>query len=568
MHIIITNNTRSVVSINSTLGVVQALSVKTADLSLNELEKIAPRLHELQQAGLISFSVTPTTSSNDDFAEGATIAYLQSNFFPTFPAVTRYVYVAATGDDDTGDGTRDNPWATVARAFRDAPKIIRQESTSDSINYVIRIVAPYDGPLGKMSYIVQEYTQIPGNGLLPPNFSIVVQSWTNSADLGGVDDPRYTLVAGPLTPSAAVVFAGNRAKYTMPGGTITVNDQWSGNFVRIYQGGVEVARGIILRTVLSTQELLVHPTQDYVPAVTDEIRIVQPSVNLGGIPGGATQTSSQVRALTEGTFTTVRFENIRIMDSLTVSGNSFCIFSGCQLNANGGGGACNTSDNGHAFLSPSTLSGVSIDTTLQPGSVLVRTGGGFCCAGRISLSNGCVLLGDYWPGNFPATGLFTINSTATLRGKITLTGRMEGRVNLSGPSVAKPTLLIHRSAGAILDAGVGAQIVTQGVIAVDAGAALGNVFTIKDARMMAFSTATQLVPADSGVPTMASGIPVEVQRDGSAQVNTTSTLAGAGGVDVKAGDNAGLTWAALAAIVGPPAKRSTDSGKQATVWAP
>lgn len=56
-----------------------------------------------------------------------------------------------------------------------------------------------------------------------------------------------------------------------------------------------------------------------------------------------------------------------------------------------------------------------------------------------------------------------------------------------------------------------------------------------------------------------------VLRDASAQVNTTSTLAGAGGIDVKAGDNAGLIWAALEVA---PSKRSTDAVKLATVWPP
>ena len=65
-----------------------------------------------------------------------------SSSYPTLVplASTTIKYVSNSGNDTTGNGTQALPYATISRAFRDAP---RCGATRNDVAFVARIVAPY-----------------------------------------------------------------------------------------------------------------------------------------------------------------------------------------------------------------------------------------------------------------------------------------------------------------------------------------------------------------------------------------------------------------------------------------
>lgn len=479
------------------------------------------------------------------------------------------VWVSSAGSDVTGDGSQTKPWATVAKAIAEAPTSAYMLGLGSTLlNYIVRVVAPYTGPLGHITKNFSSVQRIPsGSAQGGSLYRITIQSWTDTG-IGSTSDPRFTLVSGPHTPTAVATVAGNRVLYTLSGNTITADDLWTGEMVRVFQAGVEVARGFVYRSVNTGELLYVHPTQTYTPAITDAIYIVRPSVQLGGVPDVPNTGVGATFSLSAGAGVTVRLENIRFIDNLTVSGDLGFSASGCQFIANGSSGAFTLVNSPAAVsLLGTAVSGLSLDTTLQGGSVAIRgTGSGFLGAGRITVGAGSGWIGEYNPGTNPNQGVFTLSGAATFRGvaNCDFTIRSNAVVVISSGTVGAPTLLVPRLAATMFDMGARSLIGTSGVIAVDAALSQGDVINLRDgARMISDGTPAQFVPADGAVPTLAAGIVVEALGDASAQVNVTSTLAGAGSVDVKAGDQAGLTWAALNAL---SPKRSTDTTKLASIY--
>lgn len=496
-------------------------------------------------------------------AERAFAPYLMAAqpAFQVLDSMTRIVYVAATGSDQTGNGTQAKPWATVGKAIAMMPRVFQSQGNTSPPTYIIRVIPPYSGPFGVFELNDLRFVGTPNvtSGQAVPR--IVVQAYT--ATPGTLTDERFTVLAGPITPTAAAVFAGSRAKYTLPAATIGSSEVYTGKMVRVYQSGAEVARGIVLRSNNSTQELLVQAQQAWTPANTDTLYIVEPSVVLGGIPGGAAADFSAIRGLPNPF--QFRFETIKTTDAWSTDGLGTILFSQCVMVANGGSGAgvqvdCTTQFQGQV------VAGVSVaDGSLVCGTSACRTSGGFVWQGNLILANASFLMGQVRPslgGGTVNRGLQLLIGTC-LRGLVDATFNRDGRVTISGGSAGNPVLLIHTS-GACIWLRQGARGGHSGVVAVDAAVATGDVVEVQEATWTSVSEGTigTFVPAEAGTPTMAAGRLVTVIHNGSARVNTTSTLAGSGGADVKAGANAAITLAALAAL---SPVRSTDNVALATI---
>ena len=478
------------------------------------------------------------------------------------------VYVAQAGDDEAGDGTLVAPYATLAGAFRALwGGNIYTKGVATGVQIQIRVVAPYQGPIGKIEVNFRSSFQLPDAGAGVGLVSIHIQSWTDT-DLGEVTDPRFTVLAGPLTPVSVTTFAGNRARYTMAPGTILADEQWGGEFVRIYQAGVEISRGIVVRSTLATEELLLHPSPDYTPAATDQLYVVQPTVVLGGIPPAFTPTGSTLHIGGVDSPYCI-FENIRTIDVVFASGEAFWLMTGCQLMSVGGAGSWWTSNyNPDAKVALTNINAPSLFAKLDSltgGSVLFRGGAGtgFVTTGVIDVGPGSVMWGAYFAGNDPTPGVLTVRAGATLRGRPSFeaTGRPNGKFVVNSGTVANPVLMIPPpTGGGVLMLGETGSANLSGVIAVDAVSAAADFIQLDNGSNLVAAAAT-VVPADATVPALAAGAVVKMLGPGFARVSTTNTLAGAGGVDIQVGGNAGLTWAALDAA---PGKRDTDAAVLAT----
>lgn len=78
MRLSITNHTKSTVAIGGRVGSIRGASITTHHLTIAELEALRSQLTSMEAIGLISWSTVPTTDTADDEAEGATIAYVDS----------------------------------------------------------------------------------------------------------------------------------------------------------------------------------------------------------------------------------------------------------------------------------------------------------------------------------------------------------------------------------------------------------------------------------------------------------------------------------------------------------
>lgn len=487
----------------------------------------------------------------------------------------KFVYVSQDGSDETGDGSQENPWKTVLYAVRQMPRVWDISAGGTNLcRYVVRVKAPYVGPLGRLSVSELDINGVSkfGLGVLVP--ALVIQHWTPEEEkIGEVDDPRFTVVAGPISASSVATFGGTgttaRKRYTLPGGTITSSEQWTGEHVRVFQGGVEVSRGVVVRSSSSTQELLVQQNTAYTAAASDTLYIVRPSVQLGGIaPACTTPTFSSISVSKTAEFltpTAVFFEGIRFIDAVTISQGSLFV-AGCQFVANGGSGAVATSSEGAIYCS----SGGPADSqdVVPGGTSFFRStaGTGFCGSGNLFLTNGSVLFGDWWGTSANGRGVLKLSSGSTWRGRAAVSGggRITPIISMLGGTAASPVLLIPASvAGPMINPSGGVKLVLSGTIAVDAASCQGNLIQATEMEHISDgATAPVFVPADTGVTTMASGIVLNAVRDARIRGSVTSTLRGAGGVDVQAGTNTALTWAGLDAKAGD---RDVDAANNATI---
>jgi hypothetical protein len=78
MRLTITNKSRSSVAVGGRVGTLRPNTVTTLTLTIAELEALRTQFTAMESAGLIEWDTVPTTSTQDDPAEGATIAYVDA----------------------------------------------------------------------------------------------------------------------------------------------------------------------------------------------------------------------------------------------------------------------------------------------------------------------------------------------------------------------------------------------------------------------------------------------------------------------------------------------------------
>jgi len=177
------------------------------------------------------------------------------------------VFVATAGDDDSGDGTLNNPYATIARALRD-----RQGLSDTGIAFRVQVVPPYSGP-GFLFEEVNPVIAVSTVSSAAKSGSISVESYYDPA-LIGVNDPRFTNEVGPITSTAASIYAVVFPSYTVPAGSFT--DAHIGKVIRVFRSGVEVGRGTLATIVTGasdviylTQSRLSEPVTTWNPTAGD-----------------------------------------------------------------------------------------------------------------------------------------------------------------------------------------------------------------------------------------------------------------------------------------------------------
>lgn len=477
-------------------------------------------------------------------------------------AVTRHRYVTSSGSDITGDGlTIATAWATVQHAVSQAPDVMRASpAATTQVTYQIRVIPPYTGVFGTIT--------CPNVPVFSPNVIaglIQVIAWPADDVFGATNDPRFTVLAGPVTPTAAALFSVNRLLYTLPAATLSANDQHVGEYVRIFNAGSEVARGHIFLSVAGgTQQIYVASRNSYTPQVTDQIYIVRPSVVLG-----AATNAFILGSFGSGLRFSIEFNCIRTTDNITVAGGAVSVLgTNSQFVANGGAGAFTvTSDAAivDAGVLSNNVAGIpAAENNMRQFPVFVRsvTGQGFLGSGNFSLG-GCTWIGQYRPVTRPTCKL-TLSNNTTFRGDI-LTDNGSVKIYafsstsfpiLFIPTPTNPSIVVNMDSTFILDA--------SGFMNVHSALSAGDLFRFRNGgRGMLAGT---LRPAVAATP-MAAGLVVNVANDGACMVNTSNTLAGASSVDYRAGGNTPRNWAFLAGIVGPPATRDQDSGLMAAVYA-
>jgi hypothetical protein len=457
-------------------------------------------------------------------------------------AITRARYVTSGGSDTTGDGlTQATAWATVQHAVSQAPDVMRATpAATTQVTYQIRVIPPYTGVFGTIT--------CPTIPVFSPNVIaglVQVIAWPADDTFGATDDSRFTVLMGPVTPTAAAFFSVNRLLYTLPAATLASNDLHTGEFVRIFNAGVEVARGSIFMTVAGgTQQIYVNTRNAYTPQTSDQIYIVRPSVVLG-----AATNAFLLGGLGSGLRYSIDFNCIRTTDNITVGGGAISVlFTNSQIIANGGAGAI-TVTNDAALVDGGTLTnnvaGIpTAENNMRQFPVFMRTtaGTGFLGSGNMTLG-GCTWLGQYRPVTRPLCKL-TISSSTTFRGDI-LTD--SGSVKIYAfASTNFPILFIPTATNPSIVLGMDSTFTLEstGFMAVHSALCAGDLFRIRNGgRALLAGTLRPAVAATA----MALGRIATVENNGSCMINTSGTLAGAGADnDVKAGANAAVSLATLA----------------------
>jgi hypothetical protein len=113
----------------------------------------------------------------------------------TSPLEKRFVYVRATGSDETGDGSQDNPYRTVQQAVLDVPLFI-----PGGVQYIVDCTNLIDG----------------GPELLPPEYQLPRWVADRAFDAGDFSDPFY------LVQCAVMIRADLRAPAAL-GANATIN---------------------------------------------------------------------------------------------------------------------------------------------------------------------------------------------------------------------------------------------------------------------------------------------------------------------------------------------------------
>ncbi len=476
-------------------------------------------------------------------------------------ATTRSVWVSSAGSDTTGDGTLALPWRTVQHAISKAPdEIVGGVISTSTVVYQIRVIPPYTGVIGTITV-----PPIRFRSTGPIQAIIQVIAWPSDSVFGATNDPRWTYQLGPVTPTAAAQYSGNRLLYTFAAATIASDNLYVGENVRIYNsGGTEVCRGTIFRTVAgATQTMYIQTRQTYTATATDVIYVVRPSVVLG-TPTGSYITGMLGEVVSSAKIF-IEFNTCRMIDNVVVAGSVVIAGTNSQFVANGGSGGWTTIGNGALIdgsITTSFVSGVpAAEDTLRQRPVFFRsiTGTGFCGGGNYNL-NGCVWLGEFRPLNTGNSINKVILSACTFRGDMASLGASPLQVysfaattapTLIIPTTVSPTFVVNQDCNFLFDA--------SGFLAVETTLCAGDLFRVRNGgRLLLPAT---LRPVTAATP-MAAGIIVTISNNGACMINTASTLAGAGAVDVKSGANAAVTLAVLAG-----ATPNTDAVNLTTVYA-
>jgi hypothetical protein len=266
MKLTVTNHTSSTIAIGGgRVGSLTAAAVGIYELTTAELEAVRDRLVALESAGMISWSTGPSVDAEDDDAEGATVGYV--NALAGFSSQSVSVYVATGGDDTNGDGTRGNPYATIARALRD-----RRSFSVNGVAFRVQVVAPYTGPGFAYEEVRPMIAETTADDAWVPS-SISVESFYDSA-LAGVDDPRFVIEVGPITSSATANVNTMVVTYTVPTGSFTTAH--IGKVIRVFRGGAEIGRGTLASIAVGASDIVYiqqartsGPTASWAPAPGD-----------------------------------------------------------------------------------------------------------------------------------------------------------------------------------------------------------------------------------------------------------------------------------------------------------
>lgn len=183
------------------------------------------------------------------------------------------VFVAQNGSDTTGDGSRSRPFATIARALREMPS---KFVASDSY-FRVAVIPPYTGPAFSLQLGMEQANE--------DAISFVSIEAYQDPSLTGLNDPRFTTEAGPITSSAAGTVASNMVRYTVPTGSIT--SAHIGLFARVFRAGVEVGRGTIAHIRTGASDLVSLATTrtsapPWTPTAGDVIYVADLAVSLTG----------------------------------------------------------------------------------------------------------------------------------------------------------------------------------------------------------------------------------------------------------------------------------------------
>lgn len=481
---------------------------------------------------------------------------------PVFQSATDLeVWVSSAGSDTTGSGSVTNPYATVRRALKDVPTRISSSliPLQDSRTR-IRIIPPYTGP--GFSYSIPQLHLNNFQGTQNSAFGLVtVEAYpVGGTGLNTLTDPRFTYTATAITPIAVAQTASCRTIYTLPPGTITITDQWVGQFVRVWDATrtTELSRGIIYRTDSTTQRVWIswRGTTGRTGVITDSIDVCDLAVVLNttcNMYGGNLQLVS------------IKVEPTTASAALGISRSTgFYQIAQCIFKRSGTV-VVNINTTGNVFFS-SSGTGISYDALLAPCTLLrdPSTNGSVVLGGTSSYELGTVCFGQVQSAASTTTTRSTsYNNNVVVRGSINMfyeISRILGTTAVPflvtpnlGSGLVAPIQLRNSSAFKING--------SSNVIAIDVEFFSGGAAFYADTGV----TTDQLrfVPADAGFTTLPTSTPViNVPNTAQVLVDPTSTLLGGSGVDVIVGSQPGISFSALAAL---PDLRVTDTWRGASV---
>ncbi len=479
----------------------------------------------------------------------------------TYRALIRYV--SSSGNDTTGDGSITAPYLTIGRALKDCPDHFLTTNVTTTLCYFkVRVIAPYDHTAA-----ISALLALRASNALP---TILIEAWgADPALFGTRTDPRFSDDAGPFASTAGAQYAVTRPSYTLPGASIASDDQHVGKFARIYasDGVTELARGPIVKTVASTQQIIIQCPTTFTAVAGHVIYVSVPSVKLnnagnricvinGGLQFGTIEVPNNAFLTvgnTSSAFAASKFMQCRITGSIAAPQVGLD-----PINA----GIWSL----RSPISNSGTAGVEHD---YPTSEASRGCGGILdkqiatapvWQGPLSLGTGSTVIGIIAPTNV-ATAVqrsqLNIGTHCTVRGAVDCRlGTYNPLVLAFTGTTATPTLLMRLAAitTALLELNnCDVMLAATGAVAVDNGTSTAPVLRANSGVRM--NNTLRIDKADAAQPATA-GLVVVATQDSSLCIHASSNQNGTGG-DVQAGDTAADTYAAVAALTPPRRTNAT-----------